>query len=301
MRAKRTLGVKVAVGAAALAVGAGAVVAGAGPAFAQSSSADAMVTVVHGIPNVPVDVYANGDDVLSDFTFKSIKTLEIPAGTYTIDLRKAGSSPTSAPILSGTVMLTAGERASVVAALSPSGQPELETYKNPSTSPASGDGEIVVRHDAEAPAVEVVGSNPSDKIISSLTNPDQASLQVPAGNLSASVKEVSSGKTLLGPTTLDVQSGKVLILYAVGDPAQGTFTVLTQSYSPSAPATTSTTSTVPSTQTTPSGSMVPMTHTGKPWSGWLYWAVIGEVALGGGVAVLAGRRLAARRSNVEAH
>lgn len=297
MRGKRTIGAKVTAGAAALALAGGAAVAAAAPAFAQSSSSDATVTVVHGIPNVPVDVYANGDDVLPDFTFKSIKTLEIPAGTYTIDIRKAGSSPTSTPILSGTVMLTAGESASVVAALSPSGQPELETYSNPTSAPPSGDGELIVRHDAEAPAVKVLAG--SSTLISSLSNPDQATASVPAGTVSATVEVASSGAKVAGPASLDITSGNVLIVYAVGDPSQGNFALLTQSYSPSSPASSSTTPAGAST-TASSGTTVPMTHTGKPWSGWLYWAVVGEIALGGAVAVLAGRRLLARRSSLQA-
>jgi len=294
MRGKRTIGARVTAGAAALALAGGAAIAAAAPAVAQSTSSDATVTVVHGIPNVPVDVYANGDDVLPDFTFKSIKTLEIPAGTYTIDIRKAGSSPTSTPILSGTVMLTAGESASVVAALSPSGQPELETYSNPTSTPPSGDGELIVRHDAEAPAVKVLAG--SSTIISSLSNPDQASLSVPAGTVSATVEVASSGAKVAGPASLDITSGNVLIVYAVGDPSQGTFALLTQSYSPSSPAAASTTG----SGAAASGTTVPLTHTGKPWSGWLYWAVIGEIALGGAVAALAGKRLMARRSSLQA-
>ena len=61
------------------------------------------MTVVHGIPNTPVDVYANGKKILSGFTFKTVAgPLQLPAGSYVIDVRKAGSAAASAPVLSAT-------------------------------------------------------------------------------------------------------------------------------------------------------------------------------------------------------
>ncbi|MGD0937089.1 MAG: DUF4397 domain-containing protein, partial [Streptosporangiaceae bacterium] len=70
---------------------------------AGAAAGNATITVVHGIPATPVDVYANGSKLLSDFTFKTVtQPLSVPAGSYTIDVRKAGAAPASAPILSAT-------------------------------------------------------------------------------------------------------------------------------------------------------------------------------------------------------
>jgi len=53
---------------------------------AGAAAGNATITVVHGIPDTPVDVYANGSKLLSDFTFKTVtRPLSVPAGSYTID------------------------------------------------------------------------------------------------------------------------------------------------------------------------------------------------------------------------
>ena len=83
--------------------------AGATAISASAATGDATVTVVHGIPNTPVDVYANGKKILSGFTFKTVACpLQLPAGSYAIAVRKAGSAVTSTPVLSATEQVTAG-------------------------------------------------------------------------------------------------------------------------------------------------------------------------------------------------
>ena len=73
-----------------LALAAGSV--GATATSASAATGDATVTVVHGIPNTPVDVYANGKKILSGFTFKTVAgPLQAACGSYAIAVRKAGS------------------------------------------------------------------------------------------------------------------------------------------------------------------------------------------------------------------
>ena len=150
------------------------------------------MTIVHGIPNTPVDVYANGTKILSDFTFKHVAgPLQLPPGSYTVDLRKAGSSATSTPVLTATEQVAAGESATVVAGLTASGTPELVAFANDTGSVAAGSGRLVVRHVAAAPAVDVYAG--ASKVVSGLVNGQQAALTVPAGTVPAKV-------TLAGPS-----------------------------------------------------------------------------------------------------
>ena len=62
------------IGSAVLAAGLAAIAvpSSGGAAAASTTAADATVTVVHGIPNTPVDVYVNGTDVLPNFTFGTV-------------------------------------------------------------------------------------------------------------------------------------------------------------------------------------------------------------------------------------
>ena len=161
-----------------LALAAGSV--GATATSASAATGDATVTVVHGIPNTPVDVYANGKKILSGFTFKTVAgPLQLPAGSYAIAVRKAGSPVTSTPVLWATEQVTAGENATIVAALTASGTPVLTAFANDTSPAGTGKGRLVVRHVAEAPAVDVYAG--SSKVISGLTSGQQQALDVPAG------------------------------------------------------------------------------------------------------------------------
>jgi uncharacterized protein DUF4397 len=203
--------------------------AGAAAVPASAATGDASVTIVHGIPNTPVDVYANGSKILSGFTFKSVAgPLRLPAGSYTIDVRKAGSAPASAPVLAATEQVTAGENATIVAALTASGTPTLTAFANDTTTVAAGDGRLVVRHVAAAPAVDVYAG--SSKVISGLASGNQAALAVPAGTVPAKVTLAGQTAAVLGPVNVTVTAGMGTVVYAIGSAAGKTLTAVTQQY-----------------------------------------------------------------------
>jgi|SRR5579875_206586 hypothetical protein len=218
--------------AASLAAGVLALTAGAAAAVAVPASAatgDATVTIVHGIPNTPVDVYANGNKILSDFMFKTVAgPLQLPAGSYTIGLRKAGAPAASTPVLSATEQVTAGENATIVAALSASGAPELIAFANDTSAAGAGDGRLVVRHTAAAPAVDVYAGG--SKVISGLVNGQQAALNVPAGTVPAKVTLAGQTAAVIGPVNVPVTAGMGTVVYAIGSAAGKTLTAVTQQY-----------------------------------------------------------------------
>ncbi|HEY0937903.1 MAG TPA: DUF4397 domain-containing protein, partial [Trebonia sp.] len=190
---------------------------------------DATVTVVHGIPNTPVDVYANGSKILTGFTFKTVTgPLQLPAGSYKIAVRKAGSAATSAPVLSATEQVTAGENATIVAALTASGTPVLTAFANDTAAAGTGDGRLVVRHVAAAPAVDVYAG--SSKVISGLVSGQQAALNVPAGSVPAKVTLAGQTAAVLGPVSVPVTAGMGTVVYAIGSAAGKTLAAVTQQY-----------------------------------------------------------------------
>jgi hypothetical protein len=215
--------------AAAVAITAGAFVPLAVNTAAQAASAPAEVTVVHGIPNTPVDVYVNGKLTLPDFTFDKVAgPLALPAGTYAIAVRPHGAASASAPILSQRVALTAGEDASVVANLTASGSPTLSVFANPIAAVAMGDARVIVRHLAYAPGVDVYAG--TSKVFTDLTNPKQATLVVPAGKVSVSVDVTGTATTVIGPATFNFKAGTTTVIYAIGSAKGKTLTVAVQSY-----------------------------------------------------------------------
>ena len=217
---------------AALTAGFLALTAGSAGATAVSASAatgDATVTIVHGIPNTPVDVYANGKKILSGFTFKTVAgPLQLPPGSYAIAVRKAGSAASSAPVLSATEQVTAGENATVVAGLTASGTPVLSAFVNDTSAAGTGKGRLVVRHVADAPAVDVYAG--SSKVISGLASGQQQALDVAAGTVPAKVTLAGQTAAVLGPVNVPVTAGMGTVVYAIGSAAGHTLTAVTQQY-----------------------------------------------------------------------
>lgn len=197
---------------------------------ATAADGNATVTVVHGIPDTPVDVYVDGSKALSDFTFKTVTDpISLPAGAHAIAVRKAGDPASAAPILTANPSLPAGANATVVANLTAAGKPTLTPFVNPTSSVPDGMARLVVRHTAAAPAVDVLAGGKA--VISGLTNPNEKMLMVPAGSLSASVAAAGTTTPVIGPVPLDLANGSTTIVYAVGSLADKNLTAVAQTYS----------------------------------------------------------------------
>src|SRR4029079_8074432 len=120
------------------------------------------------------------------------------AGDYQIKILKAGDPETGTPVIEASVTLPAGANASLVAHLDPSGKPVLTTFVNDTAAAPAGQGRLVVRHTAAAPAVDVLANGKA--AFTNVTNPNEAKADLPAATYSASV--VAAGTTtpaLIGP------------------------------------------------------------------------------------------------------
>jgi hypothetical protein len=178
---------------AATAVTAGA--AGAALLFAATPAGaadNATVSILHGVPGVTVDVYANGEELLPDFA----------PGTLT--------EPLSLP---------AGANATVVAHLTADGTPVLTPFVNDVSTVPAGQARVTVRHAAAAPAVDVRADGAV--VAPGLTNPNEASLVVPAGTVSADVTLSGTDTVAIGPADLPLPEGADTIVYAWGDGEAG--------------------------------------------------------------------------------
>ena len=201
--------------------GVGMLAVAAFPSIAGAAATDGTVYVVHGIPGVPVDVYVNGNNQLPNFQpGKVAGPLTLPAGDYQIKILKAGDPATGTAVIDTKVTLPAGANASLVAHLDASGKPVLTTFVNDTAAAPAGQGRLVVRHTAAAPAVDVLANGQA--AFTNLVNPKEAQTNLPAGTISASV--VATGTTtpaLIGPADVPVEAGMATVVYAVGAPASG--------------------------------------------------------------------------------
>jgi hypothetical protein len=196
------------------------VVLGASPALADNHTAT--VSVLHAVPDTPVDVYANGERLIDDFQPGTLTDpLQLPAGSYDLALFPADAADGSGtPLLSADgVSVPAGANATVVAHLTEAGQPALTPFVNETSAVPAGQARVTVRHAAAAPAVDVRAGG--QVVAPGLTNPDEASLTVPAGTVSADVVLAGTDTIAIGPADLTLAEGTTTIVYAWGSQQAG--------------------------------------------------------------------------------
>jgi hypothetical protein len=198
---------------------------------ADAASGDAKVSVVHGIPNTPVNVFVDGKSTLQDFKPGSVAgPLDVPAGSHTVTVFPASDTKgTGTPVIKATADLQSGVNYSLVAHLTAGGKPTLTPYENDVAPIAAGKARLVVRHDAAAPAVDVRANG--QVAFSGLTNPKSTQADLPAGSIKADVVLAGTSTVVIGPATLDLTEGTETIVYAVGSASDKTLTLVTQTIS----------------------------------------------------------------------
>ena len=193
-------------------------VAAALVAFALGAVATAQaaeLTIVHSVPGFTADVYVNGKKELSGFGAGTMAPrVPLKAGTYHIAIRKAGSSATSKPVLAATLRLKATDDLAVVAHIDTHGMPMLTTYKNRFGSEAPGKTELVVRHVADAPAVDVYVDG--TRVMRHLTHMAAGAAALSAGQHQVRVVVAGTKRALYEPVDISLQPGKVYVVYTVG-------------------------------------------------------------------------------------
>jgi hypothetical protein len=205
-----------------------AVLGTGGPANAAD---DASVSVVHGIPNTPVNVFVNGKLTLRNFRPGTVAgPLSLPAGSYQVRVFPAANTSGSGnPVISATAQVPAGANVSLVAHLTASGSPTITPFVNDVSRVPAGQARLVVRHTAAAPAVDVrAGGTP---VIRGLTNPKQQALTVPAGTVRADVVLAGTSTVAIGPANLSLREGTATVVYAIGSAEQKTLGLVVQTIS----------------------------------------------------------------------
>lgn len=213
--------------AAGLAVGMITALGLALPAGAATAQ-EAQLSVLHAIPDTPVDVYVNGELTLDNFAPGDLAgPLALPAGDYEVALTAPDAADASAPILGpATLTLEGGANYTAVAHLTAAGDPGLNLFTNDISQTAPGQGRLTVRHTAAAPAVDILaGGSP---VIQNLANPNEAKLDLAAGTVSAAVALAGTTDPVIGPTDVAIQEGVNTILYAWGSAEDGNLAIAAQ-------------------------------------------------------------------------
>ena len=187
----------------------------AAPALAVEDGM-AELSVLHGIPDTPVDVYVDGTNTVDDFQPGDLAgPLDLAPGTYSVALTAADAEDDSEPVLGPIdLILEEGMSYTAVAHLDADGNATANLFTNDISETAAGEGRLTVRHVAAAPAVDVWADG--DVLFENLANPDEAMGDVPAATYEAAVSLTGETDPVLGPTDVDIQDGVNTIAYAWG-------------------------------------------------------------------------------------
>ncbi|MER5842143.1 DUF4397 domain-containing protein [Streptomyces prasinus] len=253
-----------------------AVAAPASAGAGEQEDGKASVTVFHGVPGLTVDLYANGNELIPDFkpgTLTEPRSLD--PGTYDIEVFADGEGPDGDPAIQESVEIPAGANATLAAHLDAQGTPVLTAFVNDTSKVPAGQSRLTVRHVAAAPAVDVrAGGEP---VVEGLTNPNEKSLEVPAGTVSADVVLAGTDTVVIGPADLDLAEGAGTVVYAWGSAEDENLALKTQTISgmDSAP------------RGADAGESGAMAAGNESATVWLAWGTAGAVAVAG---LLAARR-----------
>lgn len=198
-------------------------------AFAQSDEGE--VIVVHGVPDLLVDVYVNGELTLEDFEYGDVAgPLALPAGSYDLEVYAADADPeTTDPALSGSTDLPAGAVATIAAYLQEGGSPTLGVFVENSSAIDAGDARVTARHLADFGAVDVLANG--NPVFEGVTNGNGGDADVPADTYNIQITAAGDPATAAFDADVSLAEGVNTIAYAVGSVADGNFQVVTSAIS----------------------------------------------------------------------
>lgn len=193
---------------------------------ASAQSSEGQVVVVHGIPDLTVDVYVNGDLTLEDFEFGTVAgPLTLPAGTYDLEIYPADADPSASdPALAGSTDLPDGAYASIAAYLEEGGSPTLGVFVENNSSTDAGNARITARHLADFGAVDILANDSA--VWEGVTNGVGADTDVPADTYNIKITAAGDADTVAFDADLNLADGTNTIAYAIGSVAGGTFQVV---------------------------------------------------------------------------
>lgn len=210
--------------------------------LALAPSNAATVHVIHGIsggalgldPALPVDVWANGAPLLTNFQFgQVVGPVDLPAGSYALRVYLAGSDPdVDAAVLSLDATLADTSDVDIVAHFTDDGGIALSAFANNSTaqvdpiSPriSARETRLTVRHAADFPRVVINRLLPVDP---TFVNGGELSYDLDPGSyrfwLSA-----AGGRYVLSfdPVEVSLGADTHYFVYAIGSPDDGSFQLL---------------------------------------------------------------------------
>jgi len=198
------------------------------PSFAAAQDENAKVRVGHFSPDAPnVDVYANGGAILEDVPFGVISEyLEVPGGTYTIEVVAAGADPADGAVIGPVDLDFAAGSMTTVAATNALESIEAQVIAD-EPNPQDGIAQVrVVHFSADAPAVDIA-LDEGDVVVENLEYPTATGyLDLDEGEYDLEIRPTGTTDVAFDIDPLDLPGGNSFTVFAIGSLADGSFSVL---------------------------------------------------------------------------
>ena len=196
-------------------------------ALGIGNEGDACINVVHASPDAPgVDVYLDGAVALTNLEFGSVSGwVAVPAGEHQVQVTPTGADA-SAAVIDATVTLEAGAAYEVVATgLVADIAPQI--YQVNLSMLTDENARIRVIHASpDAPAVDIAVKG-GDVLIAGLEFPAASDfLDVPAASYDLEVRPAGTTDVALDLPGVTLEAGMVYDVFAIGQLADGSLTVL---------------------------------------------------------------------------
>ena len=206
--------------AAALAALTAALIAVPAAASAAQSQDQALVRVAHFAPGLLKGdvyvVYVNGRLQLKGVPFKTVSDyLKVKPGKFKVEVREAGEPADSPPVVAATVTLEGG-KAYTVAVFGQLTNVQAALLTDDLSRPVRGKSKVrLIQAIPGEAAVDLVSGG--DELVSGARFPSASKYQeIPAGSADFEVRKSGSGEVLAKASNLNMPSGSISSLVAVG-------------------------------------------------------------------------------------
>lgn len=196
------------------------------PAFADAGAAgpSGRLVIVQAVPGDALDVTIDGHTVRQDSTVGAVLgPVTVSAGRHRVGFTDASGSLR----LTSMVDVRPDSSSDIVVHLPAAvgGAPVVNAYRTPRAPIAPGKARVLIAHTATvAPAdVRVDGK----VVFHDIANGEYATADLAAGaHTVALLPAGDTGNPILGPLHVDLQAGTVTMVYAVGNPRNGSMNVI---------------------------------------------------------------------------
>jgi Domain of unknown function (DUF4397) len=179
------------------------------------------VRLVHGLRGVVADIYFDGKLLLDTFRpERSTALMSVSPGPHRVEVRLAGASPSSPPVLNSVLTVKSGENISAVIHLAANGKPEITQYVDQTGAVPANETRLIVRHTAAAPPIDV--RLDATRVAVALKNPGQAAREVSAKTYRVSVTQTGKAAALAPVQDVPLTAGVTTDMYLIGDQKSAT-------------------------------------------------------------------------------